>query len=108
MSAAGPMLIEPRAQDALHPLLDPQRVLQEDVEVVLRLNVGDPGPVDLLEAIADAADDLVVQAADDVELVLVDELDVDDGPPLVVSDRDIVGGLARRARAEGIDIACRD
>lgn len=40
--------------------------------------------------------------------ILGDELDADDGPPLVVSDRDIVGGLARRARAEGIDISTPD
>jgi hypothetical protein len=39
--------------------------------------------------------------------ILGDELE-SDGPPLVVSDRDIVGGLARRARAEGVDIATID
>jgi hypothetical protein len=39
--------------------------------------------------------------------ILGDDLEVD-GPPLVVSDRDIVGGLARRARSEGIEVSTPD
>src|SRR5690606_10029541 len=90
------VLIEPAAQDDLDDVVDPQGVLEKDVEVVLRLDVGDPVPIDLLEAIADAADDLVVEPGDDVEPVLIDELDVEDRLPIhprLLRERDAVLAL---------------